>query len=78
MIDYTPGDVTLWFTKDIKPVRVGVYEVYDELVNYSVFQHWDGKFWGLVDITPKRAQTWEAIYSVHQNLPWRGFIKETK
>ena len=67
---------TPWYPGEVKPVRVGVYEMLFAEPNIATFSWWDGKQWCCIDDTPAEAAQWVAR-SEYQNLPWRG-LKEPK
>lgn len=64
--------MTLWFPKNIKPVRVGVYQTsFDGSVGYSF---WNATHWGDQFITPAQADSIRG-YGV-QGKRWRGLTDQ--
>lgn len=67
--------LTDWYTKDQKPVRVGVYERdYGDYVSYC---YWDGESFG-----PRTEEVIDAFWmysgsgrSPNQGFSWRGVAK---
>ena len=75
MSKYTP-----WFSGDVKPARVGVYQRLYFTAPKPVYCHWDGANWGMPEINRARyAPTTNAGgISGHQNKPWRGLTERAK
>lgn len=77
-------NTTPWFASDVKPVRVGWYEVYgiDFLENKTgkrtenrlTFRYWDGKKW--MWKSPNFKQLCEATFL--EDGKWRGLTEEMK
>ncbi len=70
--------LTPWFPANVKPVRVGVYEIHSNTTT-PWYRHWDGLNWCAGERTP-----WEAGYLEFIPLgaafaePWRGLAEEPK
>jgi len=63
---------TPWF-ENVKPVHNGVYEIkHPDRPNVCVYQHWDGKLWGMYMPSIRLAWDWRDKYSGYQDQPWRG------
>lgn len=65
--------LTPWFSRDVAPVRAGVYQrKYGSGVAYS---RWDGKLWRAgsyeFDLAKKRKEA-----SYQPRLPWRGLASD--
>lgn len=59
--------LTDWFPADVKPVRVGQYEVANTHYGDPFPLHWDGRKWCLSDTkTP----------AIFQNREWRGLAAD--
>lgn len=70
--------LTKWFPREVKPVRVGVYETDANFYKgYQRFQHWNGEFWNSYCTTIQSAST-ETDYSSYQNVRWRGLAEQPK
>jgi hypothetical protein len=68
---------TEWFMPDVKPVRIGVYEVTDTpLCDWSGFQHWNGTVWSELGHTPEVAARYEGCVSCFQDHAWRGLTEQ--
>lgn len=64
---------TDWFDgKKFVPHHVGVYEKRFREGSGSVYQHWNGKFWGQYSTNVARALGYKDNLSDYQNLDWRG------
>ena len=72
--------LTDWFPPDVKPVRVGVYEIFhpDYGNDLECFAYWDGKFWGLFMPTKQGAisERYQHNCGSHQFKTWRGLSKK--
>jgi hypothetical protein len=66
--------LTRWFSRRVKPIRVGVYEtkVLPQLDSTPDFQYWDGRVWGCVSADPEQAYARKRLEGYFQNVPWRG------
>jgi hypothetical protein len=73
---YKDKDLTPWFPADVKPVRPGVYRVAYAYFGDTCYAFWDGRRWGRVKTTIRKAIV-EAHPSIAaQNKVWRGLNKE--
>lgn len=67
---------TEWFSADVKPFRVGIYQVsnkYGEL-GYSYF---NGNLWAWKEISPKSAYRYRnRLEGANQSKEWRGLAKK--
>lgn len=70
---------TDWYPRDIKPVRVGVYECEwksGRVIGGNWFNYWDGEQWsygyGRPDISPSRAIPKKYLADL---IRWRGVMK---
>jgi hypothetical protein len=77
--------MTPWFPSNIKPVRVGVYEVFTPNSLANKYAYFDKNGWRLCaeSVEDARGEShWDGIYwSSSMNLSsskWRGFTKEQK
>ena len=71
--------LTPWVPGHIKPVRPGVYETQGKvLALVSEFQHWNGRFWGMVGESVAEAANKANAMSVYQDDKWRGLAEEPK
>ena len=70
---------TPWFKRGIKPIHVGVYEVYDPEYG-PTFQHWNGKKWGLRSASIDGCLSASHAYfeSYFQENKWRGLSEKPK
>ena len=74
MSKYTP-----WFPADVKPARVGVYQTGDPSdIEDQLYQHWNGRHWGMCADTIAEAKAVADDRSFFQNEPWRGLAKAPK
>lgn len=64
-----------WHDGSIKPVHVGVYEVFGE-GGGGAFQYWNGKWWGLFSLSQRVAFSNRSSKSYYQNESWRGILKD--
>lgn len=71
----TQPKLTEWFPPEVKPVRVGVYEVAYPPGRW--FRKWDGTRWMCGADTPEIAVERSAI-PVETTFPWRGLAEEPK
>jgi hypothetical protein len=73
---------TPWFSGDVKPVRVGPYELECGGSGKSLgYQRWDGVAWGPWAWTPEQAMNYKPGHYAdlrYQNDRWRGLSKEPK
>ena len=72
--------LTPWFPADVKPVHVGVYEIYEnKRSERRTFKHWNGRFWGFASRTIMDAQNADALGpSIIQKCKWRGLAEPPK
>lgn len=68
--------LTPWFSGDLKPVRVGPYP--RQFVDKEFYSFWNGHFWGFISTSLELAYENREFHSLHQCLPWRGLLKESK
>ena len=71
--------MTDWFPKQVKPVRVGVYQVRaDKQDKDKCFSYWDGTHWGYFCWSIEQAiqQGSEKSLIATQNKQWRGFTEK--
>lgn len=72
--------LTPWFPPQVKPVRIGYYEVKHFLdgVLHEGYAMWTGSYWSYLDkkIYYGPVQRWGR--SVQQNKMWRGLAEEPK
>jgi hypothetical protein len=62
--------VTQWFDSNEKPIHKGVYQTFGE--QPVVYQHWNGKYWGLLFNTVEGAVDFKNQRSRFQSVKWRG------
>ena len=65
-------EYTKWFPVEIKPVREGVYQVF----NSHTYAYWNGKRWGWAALSVATATTDKAIAGASQDKLWRGLTKQ--
>ena len=65
---------TPWFDWAVKPVRKGVYQVFDA----SWYAYWNGKRWGWSATSVEKADMYRATGGASQYKKWRGLTKESK
>ena len=70
---YNDEDLTPWFPADVKPVRLGVYEVQ---MNNCRFAYFDGERWGWAFSTVRKANKDRHTTGAIQSKVWRGLNKE--
>ena len=73
--------LTPWFPPEIRPVRVGEYEVRTGWVDAVALRWFDGELWSCVYLSdePKEIRNTERQYaSQYQDVMWRGLAKEPK
>jgi hypothetical protein len=63
---------TPWFPYNIKPVRVGVYEVFSE----GFYAYWNGKRWSWASGSLKLAHARKQTSGASQFKSWRGLVKK--
>ena len=73
----TKPKLTEWFPPEVKPVRVGVYEVDHPPGRW--FRKWDGKTWLCGSKAPQRAAK-NTLQLDHPSdrRSWRGLAEEPK
>jgi len=78
----TEDSVTLWFQPTVKPVHVGVYQIYARSISHEqLYRYWDGTHWYLGHNSPRKAaQKAEVRLVVFADglLPWRGLKHKPK
>jgi len=65
-------ELTRWFSHDVKPIRVGGYEVaapWDDFGTSGWVAHWDGHVW--------RTSQGGVVLDFQDRI-WRGLAKEPK
>ncbi len=62
---------TEWFPYNIKPVRIGVYEVWNE----GWYAHWNGRRWGWPFENVAMAYANPSPKGASQFKDWRGLTK---
>jgi hypothetical protein len=65
-------ELTEWYSADVKPVHVGVYETAFDI--HVGFCHWNGRQWGNQYLTLERADMLK-VWPGNQDKAWRG-LKE--
>lgn len=70
--------LTPWFSIDIKPARLGVYQFDDDII---VYRRWFGDGFGAASPTPERAAqatrvTWEWSDRHLAGSRWRGLASD--
>lgn len=71
-----PFKKTPWLPREVKPIRVGVYERRYPTGAVS-FSKWDGERWYVQGFSVGIASNIPEV-SMWQNLPWRGLSKGPK
>lgn len=65
-------EMTEWFDEDIKPVHIGIYEVYVS----GYYSYWNGEVWSFWNYSIKELlKTYELDLhagNTHEFLAWRG------
>ena len=71
--------LTPWFPADVKPVRVGVYEIHTNSWE-AYYAYWSGQKWGCVADHPTAARWQDNAFldGAFQRKIWRGFTEEQK
>lgn len=70
--------LTPWFSGDVKPAHVGVYERSDAR-GVTWYSGWNGAWWGAFDGSIERAGLWmNGPRSLHQDWRWRGLAEQPK
>jgi len=69
--------LTPWFSGDVKPARVGVYERIPTPETYP-YAYWNGRVWMCSAITERDAKNHRDISSSHQHDKWRGLASNPK
>ena len=73
--------LTPWFPAEVKPVHVGVYEIYEHRRHERpTFKHWNGSFWGFASASIGQAQSADTHLgpSLVQKCNWRGLAAPPK
>lgn len=76
MSEYTP-----WFRHEVKPLRVGVYQVRTVSAGYldHGFAHWDGRSWSWAFETVEAAAARNPCRrGAYQAKEWRGLTEPAK
>lgn len=66
---------TGWFSREIKPVRAGVYQVFDIECHTILYALWDGEIWGCSHLSPDLAAQHPEFEFAVQGKVWRGLRK---
>ena len=66
--------VTPWFSGDVEPVHVGVYE---RKYGYG-YSYWTGRVWCAGSGSARSAAADPLFESLHQNIAWRGLASDPK
>ena len=78
----TEDSVTQWFPSTVKPVHVGVYQIYARSIGHELlYRYWDGNNWYFGNTSPRKAATKEGVRLVVTDsflLPWRGLKYKPK
>jgi hypothetical protein len=67
--------LTPWFPANVKPVRVGVYQVRDT-DTLPWYRRWDGAHWHIGAESVRIAAA--TSMPIDSQLPWRGLAEEPK
>jgi len=69
---------TPWYPPEVKPVRVGVYEVAMTIVPVW-YRYWDGENWHVGDETPALALKSAPLNGTSWSVKhWRGLTEKAK
>jgi len=66
--------LTDWFSENVNPVHVGVYQVNRDKQGIW-FRHWNGSYWSLCAEKPAYAEAARTVKSPAPAFPWRGIAK---
>ena len=77
---------TDWFPANVKPCRVGVYQVRRKLAGVwigglnggAAYAHWNGKEWAWAEMSVKAADFDRRTRGADQDKRWRGLTKPAK
>lgn len=72
---------TPWFDGDVKPARVGIYEIDGARFEAPNFRYWNGLGWSATHSDPSEFDEGDhsAIYTPGEDMTgWRGLTKEAK
>ena len=64
-----------WHDGSVPPVHVGVYETKAHGDGVTIYQYWNGKFWGYRAWVKDNAVIGRELRSLSQNPKWRGILK---
>lgn len=72
---------TDWFPHQIKPIRVGVYQIKNPITGEPVYAHWGGKYWGYYKGEFNDAIAYELDFDLLVDQPdqdkvWRGLAEK--
>lgn len=66
--------LTPWFSGDVKPVHVGVYEREAFKGSCGKYSYWNGRRFFIGDTSPLHAVKWRSA-SFNQSARWRGLAR---
>jgi len=70
---------TQWYSGDVKPVRIGVYEVQAAPSGKTVgFKFWNGARWSIFAFEKENAIAFKRHPSGFQGSVWRGLREKAK
>ena len=66
-------ELTPWFSGDDRPIHTGVYQ--RDYYGHYEYSYWNGTLWNWA--ARRVADAYHSFtVSAHQDLPWRGVLKE--
>lgn len=70
--------LTEWFSSDVKPLILGVYQTGYRENGLADYSYWDGKGWGLkIDSIDMAEFVYKKYrYAQSQNFKWRGLAED--
>ena len=71
-----PGNKTPWFSPEVKPEHIGVYEI--DVDGDLLYAYWTGDYWLPVAYSPQEAEEQVQTPAKNQAKVWRGFTEEQK
>ena len=71
---------TPWFTGDVKPVRVGLYQRQGTSRGCYLYSYWNGAYWCCMATDLSHAQELGRmnVQSMFKSLKWRGLTEPTE